>query len=524
MFKVAISHSLTSHMPEAAASLTANALRQLDGAAPVAALLFSTWGLDHPVLLSHLAQRLPGCPLVGCSSYGEVSRDGGYRLGSSVLVLFACDFITIKAGVVRGLRFSDAAHNQATLAQQMAELQPTAPVLGLIFPDGVGLDGESVVTAFADMFPKTRFFGGAAAENMHMNATSQFCGAQSLSLSVSYLLFYGPLRYTWAITEGFKSGWRAVGQRLDARCEGQQLLTIDQRPAVEHLAARYKLEGGVLSVCHPFVIYPDRHSDAHYFRDVVRYCTDSGALESMQLLPAECQVQLTEPDPVAILDVSRQNIHEALARFPGTAQPALALWFSCVSRSLVLQAEAQCEFSTALAQVPNSLPIAGFYTYGEIAPLGHGAATAYHSSTLVTLLLGEEPRPSSGIFAPTSAFSSTNLQHENRRLSAELASLQDKVAALEQELQAQRTLARLGSSQPEAAALHRALALELLCSLLDTRFDELKRHGLKGHPSHLNRSGLARLISQLHLEQTGQPFPLSEAQLARLLLPSSFAD
>jgi len=64
MFKVAISHSLTSHMPEAAAALEANALRQLDGAAPVAALLFSTWGLDYPVLLAQLAQWLPGCPLI----------------------------------------------------------------------------------------------------------------------------------------------------------------------------------------------------------------------------------------------------------------------------------------------------------------------------------------------------------------------------------------------------------------------------------------------------------------------------
>ena len=527
MFKVAIAHSLTASIDAVASSLVHTAMRQLDGQIANAALLFSSFGLDHQTLLDQLAQLLPGCPLVGGSSYGEVSRQQGYRLGSSLLILFASDSVKIRAGIVRNLRFDDASHNQAMLAQQLVGRPDSAtpPVLGLIFPDGVGLDGESMVKAFSGLFPATRFFGGATAEDFNMHQTCQFFNREVLHQSVPYMLFYGPLRYTWAVTQGLTSGWRAVGERLDAHCDGRHLQTINQRPAVDYLAARYRLEGGVLSVCHPFVIYPDRQSEEHYFRDVIRYSTDTGALESLQLLPADCQVQLTEPDPAAILAVSRQNIQQALAHFPGAAPPAVALWFSCVSRALVLQADAQCEFSTAIANVPAMLPVAGFYTYGEIAPTGQAGASAYHSSTLVTLLLGEEPRPSVGMFAPADPFTSANLQQENRRLAEQLVTLQTKVAALEQALASEKEHARFSAnSRAESATWQRALALELLCTLIDRQFDELKHHALKGSPPRLNRSGLARLINKLHLQQTGQPFPLSEAQLARLLLQNHSDD
>ena len=213
-----------------------------------------------------------------------------------------------------------------------------------------------------------------------------------------YLFFYGPLRFHWAVTEGLKSGWHAVGDRLDAQCNGKFIQTIAQKPAIEYLASRYCLQGGQLSVCHPFVIYPDRNSTEHYLRDVIRYCEETGQLESVQILPTDCQIQLTQPNVTDILAVSRKNIHQALAHFPGTEVPVAALWFSCVSRALVLEHNAADEFKTATDTIPSCLPVAGFYTYGEISPSGLLGQNAYHGSTLVTLLLGEEPLTATGIF------------------------------------------------------------------------------------------------------------------------------
>ncbi|MBK9440052.1 MAG: FIST C-terminal domain-containing protein [Comamonadaceae bacterium] len=522
MFKVGIAHSLTAQVDVAAASLVVQALRALDGHPPSTALLFSTYGRDHAGLLAQLVPLLLGCTIVGGSSSGEVSREQGYRVGSAVLIVFASDAIRIRAGVLRGLSFDDEAANAAAAQQQLpsgagvaGQFGAPAPVLGLLFPDGIGLDGGSVLQLFASHFPTTRFFGGATAEDFNLKPTEQFFNTEVLHNAVPYVLFYGPLRYHWAITEGLSSGWRAVGERLDAQCNGKWITSIANKRATDYLETRYRLEGGLLSVCHPFVIYPDQGSDDHYFRDVVRYDDATGALEAVQLLPASCQVQLTQPDPEAILAASRKNILQALAHFPGTAPPAAVLWFSCVSRALVLQHDPAAEFGTATHDLPAALPVAGFYAYGEIAPAGLGAVPTFHSSTLVTLLLGEEPKAAVGLLSTQEAFSKANHGHDLQTLQDALAASRAELAVARYELAQSRELGRIAAhSKTQLNTCYRALALAPLCKVLDIQF---KRMGLKGAPPRLNKTGLARLINDRHVRHWGRPFPLTVAQLARLL-------
>jgi len=120
VFKIGIAHSLTADPDDAAASLTEQVLRKLEGHTPSAALLFSTTGRNHAGLLQRLTRLLPDCPIVGGSSNGEVSREQGYRVGSAVLIAFASDSVTFSAGVLRDLVFDNVAHNQQAAAQQLA--------------------------------------------------------------------------------------------------------------------------------------------------------------------------------------------------------------------------------------------------------------------------------------------------------------------------------------------------------------------------------------------------------------------
>lgn len=539
MFKMGVAHSLTADTQAAARSLTDQALRALDGLPPTAALLFSTFGRNHADLLLQLTQLLPACPIVGGSSNGEVSRQLGYRVGSSLLIVFASDSIQIEAGVLRDLSFGDDAASLAAARQQLCapdsgtslanhpahSTAGIAPVLGLLFPDGIGLDGAAVVQLFARFFPTTRFFGGSAAENFLLNPTDQFFNTEVLHNAVPYLLFYGPLRYHWGVTEGLNSGWRAVGQRLDAHCDGKWIQTIDQKRALDYMESRYRMEGGILSVVHPFVIYPNPNSDEHYFRDVIRYSEQTGALESLQTLPTDCQVQLTQPDPQAILAVSRKSVLQSLAHYPGPHSPAGVLWFACVSRALVLQEDPAREFCTATELIPNTLPIAGFYAYGEIAPAGQAASPTFHSSTLVTLLLGEEPRTATGLFNAQDRFSADNLALDNQRLTEALATARAELAAARQELQQYKTQERVAAHSKTLQNTHyRALALELVCAVLDTRFGDFKRVALKGNSPRLNKSALARLVNEQHQLQFGSPFPLTPAHLSRLLATGVASD
>lgn len=77
----------------------------------------------------------------------------------------------------------------------------------------------------------------------------------------------------------------------------------------------------------------------------------------------------------------------ALAHYPGRQVEAVLLFSCCVRRSL-LGLRTQLEYELIQEALPHTPAIAGFYTYGEIAPLTAHAPARAHHSTFVTLLLG----------------------------------------------------------------------------------------------------------------------------------------
>ncbi len=527
MFKIAVAHSLTAEMQTAAESLVKQARDGLEGCPPNVGLLFSSFGLDHAGLLSALAHRLPECPLIGGSAYGEVSGGLGYRLGSSLLILIASDRVRIHAGVVRDLTFEDEEANAEIIEQGLAPMinGKDPPVLGLLFPDGVGLDGASIVRLFADRLPQTRLFGGATAENFRLNPTVQFYTSEVLTHSVPFVFFSGPLRYSWSVTEGLSAGWSPTAEPVHATCDANRIKTIDGTTALGYLESVHPLNGGHWSLCHPFAVYPDPDSDAHALRDVIRYDRATGTLESLQSLPPECRIQLTQPDPEAILLAARRALQETLAHYPDLSPPAGVFWFSAATRALALSPEPAMDYRTATDAIAPTLPVAGFYTYGEIAPAGPGATPGYHNCSLTTLALGEESRPDPGVFNTLEAISTANLQREIKTLAEALRLAQAETVGMRQALDEYRALEQLGAHcRTEQNYRYRALALELLCEILDTRNGDLRRLAFKGDPPRLNKSGLARLIDDQHRRRHGAAFPLTLGQLARLLGPKQDYD
>jgi hypothetical protein len=527
MFIMAVAHTRIADVKTSAAFLVEQASARLDGAGPKAGLLFSTFGLDHAGLLNELTRLLPDCPIVGGSSYGEVSRELGYHVGSSLLILFASDTVGIRAGVIRGLGGIGELAQADRINQHLSGIRRAQeqPVLGLLFPDGLGLEGTSVVRNIASVIPKTRLFGGSTAENLQNKTTVQFFNTEVLQHAVPYLFFYGPLRFSWAVTEGLSAGWSAVSERLDATCDGRFIRTIDGQPVFDYLRGRYCLDSADWSYAHPFAIYPDRASDHHMLCDVIRFNTATGVLECAQNLPSVCQIQLTQPDPDAIVRASRRNLLQTFANDSGLSPAAGVLWFSCVTRALVLDVDAANEYRTATNEVQSALPIAGFQTYGEIAPGGPAGDPFYHSCSLVTLLLGEAPRPTGAAVSAAAAISAANLAAQNQILAESLKTAQAEAEQLRRALAESQAVARLVThSRTEQRLRHLALALELLSEILDTRFNDIRRVALKGEPVRLNRSGLARLIDDQHRRRYSEPFPLTLPQLARLLSPQPDAE
>jgi len=181
-------------MEVAAAELAAQAQACLEQQIPQAGLIFSTYGLDHSKLLATLCALLPTCPILGASSYGEVSHKLGYRLRSSVLILFASDSIRIQAGVLRGLDAEDEIAQAEAIECQLAGIrrQSPPPVLGLLFPDGLGSRNEGLIRVVADLLPETALFGAGAAESLHTRRICLFKWRSAEENLTFFRNYYGP--------------------------------------------------------------------------------------------------------------------------------------------------------------------------------------------------------------------------------------------------------------------------------------------------------------------------------------------
>jgi hypothetical protein len=79
----------------------------------------------------------------------------------------------------------------------------------------------------------------------------------------------------------------------------------------------------------------------------------------------------------------------ATARLPGD-KPGLAIVVSCVGRRLYLGQRVEEELEAVHAELGSTCSIAGFYSYGELAPVP-GGDCVLHNMTMAITVLRERP-------------------------------------------------------------------------------------------------------------------------------------
>ena len=101
------------------------------------------------------------------------------------------------------------------------------------------------------------------------------------------------------------------------------------------------------------------------------------------------RIRFTSATREQLLNGAKTSAEKARAELSG-ADPAAALVFSCASRHALLGTRVGEETRLLQEQVGESVPVAGFYTMGEICSPARSANPVHHVSTFVTVLIGEE--------------------------------------------------------------------------------------------------------------------------------------
>ena len=382
---MAVGHSDDVDLDIALAQIFAQCDAALRGERPTAGLLFATWDTDHRAAVAAVRGRYPGIQLAGSTAAGEMSSVLGFHEDSIALALFASDRVNMVVGLGTGA--SADPRGAALRAAEDARAKTRAePRLCIAMTSIAGPDPGRALGHLRDALgPSVPVLGGGAAAQDRRARTStsfQFAGDAVTDDGIVILLFCGALAYSF----GIDTGWKPVGPRgTVTRASGDGIEQIDGRPALEFYE-RY-LGPGEPAVANPLAVY-EPGSDAFYLRAPVSYDHESGTVAFFGGIPEGATVQLSVAATDDIFGGTRSALARALDGFPAGSSPDAGLLFSCAIRKYILGTRTGREIEMAGEIFGRDLPLAGFYCYGEIAPIGSADTSRFHNETLVALLLG----------------------------------------------------------------------------------------------------------------------------------------
>ena len=370
--------------PDARRAGVMAAKQALGGDDPKLLVVFAASGYDQTALLAGIASVVPDVPVIGCTTAGEIVASGPATGGVVVMALGGSGFSVATAAAsseVEGLRQASA-----TVAESFSRLDPRPYKVLLLLSDGLGGDQQEVVRgAFGVLGAEVPLVGGCAGDDMKMRHTLQFHGSEVLEHAVvgAAIGSEGPIGI------GVQHGWRAVGEPMVVTSsEGNSVLTLDDQPALD--AYLQRLDAPQSSARTP------RHSRCSQrpIRSdsvegvVTRFASSPAATlararstasppsrkgawsGSCKAITTRCSARRTSP---ASRRCRRSRDGRRSAFSPSTASPEKVCSAMPASRPR----------SSRIREYAPGAPVAGFYTYGEIART-HGVS-GFHNQTLVVV-------------------------------------------------------------------------------------------------------------------------------------------
>jgi hypothetical protein len=371
-------------MSEALAGILPEQPEGADPPALVIAFLSPSYPME--VVTRDLQAALGSVPLIGCSTSGELTDGRSLRQG---LVLWALGGPGFSVRVGMGQGEPGTLRTASREAARCIDELPSHPHRALVLlADGLCGDQMEVVRgAYEVAGAAVPLVGGCAGDDMAMKSTFQIFGSRVLERSV----VAAAIGSDAPIGIGVSHGWQPVGEpMLVTSSAGVVVAGLDDRPALDVYLEALQAPPEVSANPEAFAAFASTHPLGIPRRDriEIRYVAGSD-LENRSLtciagLPQGGMTMFMEGDSTSVLKATQTAFQEACDGLNGTP-PIGMLLFDCVARRSVLEdASVEGEFD-GVQDLTGSLPIAGFYTYGEIARTQ--GAGGFHNQTLVALAL-----------------------------------------------------------------------------------------------------------------------------------------
>jgi len=356
------------------------------GGDPKLAIVFASEAHDLHELLAGVRRSTGDAPLVGCSTAGEIATTGPGESGVVVAALGGSGFACATAASTNASeRLRDAG---AEAGACVAEVDGKPNRVLLLLSDGLAGDQQEIVRgAYSVAGAAIPLVGGCAGDDLKMRRTYQFHNGDVLQDSVVAAAIASDAPFGI----GVQHGWRKVGEpMLVTGSTGNRVHTLDDQPALDVYLERLGAPEGVRGDAAAFTRYAMTHPLGLSRRsgEEVRFIAEADfsdrSLGCIAAVPHGGLVWIMEGDADSVLNATDAACDDALQSLEGQ-KPLGLLAFDCIARRGVLGDEGIAREVQRISDYAVGAPVAGFYTYGEIART-HGIS-GFHNQTLVVLAL-----------------------------------------------------------------------------------------------------------------------------------------
>lgn len=353
------------------------------------AIIFSSVEFAHPQILSAAGKLLADAAILGCSSLAVISGDGILKRGFLVMLLGLPNDVYCNTTSVREISAKTTQKAGEEFGQKLTfGFKGNRRDLGVMFCDGLLADGSGIIHGFQERMGRAfPLVGGSASDNLKFQKTYVYFKQDVITDGLCGMLWGGKVNFSL----GIKHGWQPLGKpRRISKSTGNTVAEIDGTPAIgiyeEYFgksAQELKKDLKHISIFYPIGIYIPGE-DEYLLRNILSI-EDNGSVVFQGEVPQDSLVRLMIGTKESCLQATRQAAEEAKK-----TQKALsfALIFNSVSRYTLLGRDAGTEIEIVKEVLGPHVPLAGFYTYGEQAPLkalNYLGAPYFHNQTITIL-------------------------------------------------------------------------------------------------------------------------------------------
>jgi hypothetical protein len=263
----------------------------------------------------------------------------------------------------------------------------------MIISDGGLVNGSELVRGI-EHFNKGKIpvTGGLAGDGDQFSYTIVGCNETPAIGNIVAIGFYGK---GLKIGHGSLGGWEIFGpEKRVTRAVANRLFEIDDKSALElykQYLGKYADDLPGSALLFPLYVRPEG-GQSSVVRTILSIDDKEQSMVFAGDIPEGAYVRFMKANFDKLIDAATNAANNALTQFqPASApKPKLALLISCVGRKLILGNRIEEEIEAVKAIFGDDTLLSGFYSYGEISPLGINTKCKLHNQTMTITTFDEE--------------------------------------------------------------------------------------------------------------------------------------